>query len=683
MRDKKKGFVTNELQYIIENLPLKKETMNKGEVYHKANVYIPMAEPIEYPKKNLPLDPYILGALLGDGSFRKSSHVFSNSEKDVLEKVNNLLNDIGYKLNKIRGLSSCDYSIKINGAELKRHEKSYLSQSLEDLGLLEHGSPEKFIPKIYLHSNIEDRLNLLKGLIDTDGYKASSYYEFSSSSEQLILDVKQLSESLGLTAKLSVKDEPTYTHKGEKRVGLTSYRLFIKTSDRFNRLHSSLKHESKYRKPQAYARRSIVDIRKTDRREHMTCISVDSKDNLFLIDNFIVTHNTRVLTERVRKLLEDGVPPSNMVVITFTNMASDELKERLADVKGIGDVFIGTLHSFANKIYKTSGYYYKILNDEIEQQAYKLVLANPSHRKLSFAKWLAFKELREKERRGKASQRDLEEFLTPAERNVLYTCKKDVYDYYNANKIINFEQLLKYATSYFEKIGGKLDYLFVDELQDIGNKEYEFIRALNAEHYFFVGDDWQNIYGWKGADVEIFKSLVNDSDFSTYYLENNYRSAKAIIKMGTQVIQQASSEIIPKVVKCKVKEEGLVTIQAKSQRAKILELLVKDKKNLKDWFLLTRTNKEAYELSEWLDGKKIDNVFIKRSDYSLAELQEAMAGNKIKILTVHSSKGLESPKVILYGNFPIVQPYYMRNYDERKVMYVGVTRAERELHIFN
>lgn len=67
----------------------------------------------------------------------------------------------------------------------------------------------------------------------------------------------------------------------------------------------------------------------------------------------------------------------------------------------------------------------------------------------------------------------------------------------------------------------------------------------------------------------------------------------------------------------------------------------------------------------------------------LHEVIDAMQENQVKVLTVHSAKGLENKRVILYGSFPVIQPTHMRNYEERKVMYVGVTRAIEELHIFN
>lgn len=391
---------------------------------------------------------------------------------------------------------------------------------------------------------------------------------------------------------------------------------------------------------------------------------------------------TRVLTERVRRLLEEGVPPYNIVVITFTNLAAEELKERLSDIDNIGDAFIGTIHSFANRIYRTSGVQYKIADEETEQRVYYEVLHMPKYKDLSFRKWLKYRDLKRRVEQFKEDESVLNDFLLPSELNVLSRCREDVKRIYKRDGIITFRELLKHATEYFKSIGAHLEHLFVDELQDINGLEYDFIRALNAENYFFVGDDWQAIYGFKGGNVKIFKSLIEDDTFKKYYLVNNYRNPSIITKLGLQIINQAKG-IIPKNIITMSKIDGIVTIHTKNMKNQMVDLLKKDLTNLRDWFVLTRTNKEAYELNEYLTSQGIDCEFIRKSDYSLAELRETMKQNKVKILTVHSSKGLESKKVILYGNFPIVQPRYLLDSEERKVMYVGVTRASEELHIFN
>ena len=103
-----------------------------------------------------------------------------------------------------------------------------------------------------------------------------------------------LAESLGLTCVASVKESPTYTHNGETLVGLPSYRLGIKQSKYIQKLHSSEKHDAKWKNGQTSARRTITSIEPTNEMSEMTCITVDSSDALFLTDHYIVTHNTLI-----------------------------------------------------------------------------------------------------------------------------------------------------------------------------------------------------------------------------------------------------------------------------------------------------------------------------------------------------------------------------------------------------
>lgn len=234
-------------------------------------------------------------------------------------------------------------------------------------------------------------------------------------------------------------------------------------------------------------------------KEDMTCFYVDNEEHLFLMNDYIVTHNTRVLTERVRRLLLDGVEPSNMVIISFTRMAAEELKERLVDVPGIGDCFVGTIHAFANRIFQNSDETYKLYSDEIENQ-FMTVLINLYGKHITMDKFFIYKDIMKKIDLGLKTEIDLNAALTQNEiyeievflgriknesypQNIHTLCKK--------HNVITFDELLKKTTEYFKQINGKVEYLFVDEFQDIGKLERDFFKALNADNYFYVGDEKQ------------------------------------------------------------------------------------------------------------------------------------------------------------------------------------------------
>lgn len=401
---------------------------------------------------------------------------------------------------------------------------------------------------------------------------------------------------------------------------------------------------------------------------------------------------TRVLTERVKYLLEQGVPADNIVCITFTNKAADEMKERLSDVQGIGDAFIGTIHSFANRILKNSGKVYDILTTEKEIVLMKELI-------MKYAKfvtadtYLEYVDMMRDVQLGIKEERDVSDRFLPSvihEINVLHSGASDIekeeypedlHSICEARNILTFSQLLKECSDYYESIGGRLEYLLVDEFQDIGSAEHDFIMSLNADHNFFVGDDWQSIYSFKGGDVRYFLKLMKNPSWMTYYLTANYRNATNILDVAKTVIYQADN-IISKDVNAVRSDEGVVCIDTKAHLRSWVEI-IKSEGNYKDWFILVRANRYVHEVSAQLLSMNIPFVSFKQGGSTNEDIRYQMNLDAVKVLTVHSSKGLENKNVILYGNFPIRQKNYMRNSEERKVMYVGITRAEDRLIILN
>ena len=239
---------------------------------------------------------------------------------------------------------------------------------------------------------------------------------------------------------------------------------------------------------------------------------VNSNEPRIIVEAGAGSGKTYTLTERVKRLLLDGVEPSNMVIITFTRMAAEELKERLVNVPGIGDCFVGTIHSFANKIFQNSNETYKLYSDEIENQ-FMTVLINLYGKHITMDKFFIYKDIMKKIDLGLKTEFDLNASLTQNEiyeievflgriknesypQNIHTLCKK--------HNVITFDELLRKTTEYFKQINGKVEYLFVDEYQDIGKLERDFFKALNADNYFYVGDPRQAIYSFKRWQCIIF-----------------------------------------------------------------------------------------------------------------------------------------------------------------------------------
>ena len=408
---------------------------------------------------------------------------------------------------------------------------------------------------------------------------------------------------------------------------------------------------------------------------------------------------TRVITERIKHLLESGVEPQSIVAITFTNIAAEEMKARLSGTPHLGDTFIGTIHSFANRVMRQSESY-KILTTEVEIELYKELIDKYCNF-ITFSKYLKYRELKEGWIQGIVTEHEVRSFLTSAERGELHLLNGNISDVEECDgleitdypetiddirerrNVITFDELLELATNYFRNLDTGIN-LLVDEFQDIGVIEYNFFNSLSPKSTFLVGDDWQSIYNFKGGCVSIMLNLNKDDDYKKYYLTNNYRCSQSIINLGNDIIKQVSKRI-PKEVKCCSGVEGEYLVTSKGELRTIVQNIRDEYSNeLNTWFFLVRTNKELHEVKEVMDEERLkSHIFSSEERNNSSDMEKLMKYNSIKLMTVHSAKGLENKNVILYGNFPISTPYYRRNEDERKVMYVGVTRAIESLIIMN
>lgn len=255
-----------------------KEIKTRGKAQR---INIPIHGPLEYGKKDLPLDPYVFGILLGDGSFRNCSVRFTTSKKDIADKVESLLPAGDFLIHN----REIEYSIT-TGSRDKTPSKTM--QAIESCGLRGCYSTQKFIPECYLTSSVEDRRKLLDGLISTDGHMAKGStcaIEYSTSSERLAINVVDLVRGLGGFASIAKRENPKYTNNGEERTGEANYRVVI-TLDGFS------KERARKRSMRII---SIVPVG----REEAFCISVSGQDSLYITDDYVVTHNTAFMIEAI------------------------------------------------------------------------------------------------------------------------------------------------------------------------------------------------------------------------------------------------------------------------------------------------------------------------------------------------------------------------------------------------
>jgi replicative DNA helicase len=272
----------------VKTLEEIKKTLLRGDG-GKQNHVIPLMRAVEYDHESpLPVRPYALGVLLGDGCLSEGhgkNAMFCNPEKDILLKVQGELDPLDEVVRLKDGISC------LIRRKQRNNELSETAKKLSELGVMGSLSSEKSIPPQYMRASIEDRRSLLAGLLDTDGHvnKTGRTIEYSSSSPKLANQVAELARGLGM--RISFGDRiPGYIYKGERLQGKRSYRVRIYAGE--ENPTRSAKNAARWDKvPSRETHRAIVSVTYAGRKE-CQCIRVDAPDSLYVTDDFILTHNT-------------------------------------------------------------------------------------------------------------------------------------------------------------------------------------------------------------------------------------------------------------------------------------------------------------------------------------------------------------------------------------------------------
>ena len=281
-----------------------------------ARHFIPIAETMRFGKsEKLPIDPYLLGCILGDGSFTQTEVKLTSADAELLEECRELL-PTGTEL--VYSNYRYNYALRAQFQSDGSRYAHEVRDALYQFNLMGRGSDLKFVPHEYLYSNVSNRLSMLQGLMDTDGSVASkdNHLEFCSASPDLADNVMFLVRSLGGVARMRYKHEPTCMHNGEKKIGQPSFRVSIVMPDGVNPFRLSRKADTYRGRVKYQPTRAIVEVVPEGVQE-MQCISVDSPDHLYITDDFIVTHNTlQVIAQLLHRKQQDGSAPSLVIAPT-------------------------------------------------------------------------------------------------------------------------------------------------------------------------------------------------------------------------------------------------------------------------------------------------------------------------------------------------------------------------------
>ena len=326
---------------------------------------------------------------------------------------------------------------------------------------------------------------------------------------------------------------------------------------------------------------------------------VNTTASRVLVEASPATGKTHTLVARLQHLIDSGENQRRIVAITFTNNAAAEMRSRL---KGVTDMFIGTVHSYCNFLLTVSGI---STNDLIESE--------------------------------------------------------------------DFDKLFQRIKLHPDCVM-PIDHLLVDEAQDSTRPQFEFfLSTLQPKNYMMFYDLRQSIYGFAHAKPEILIDLRHQPNVTRYTLSLNYRNGEEILNFAKDLIRPLGQEFIDYSMSMtpwcgEVYQRHLTPTQ-------IIEDIIMEagEEHYGEWMWLCRTNSDVDDFMNRLARHKIPATTFKQGELSLAELKEQVGMNCVKVLTMHSAKGLESERVIVWNPHPWISD------EERRLCFVAATRARKQL----
>lgn len=360
---------------------------------------------------------------------------------------------------------------------------------------------------------------------------------------------------------------------------------------------------------------------------------------------------TTVVITRAQYMIANGVDPAKILLTTFTNKAANEIKERI--VSKIGEkgkaITVGTYHSICNRIlrqYADRLDYNKTFTimdendtDKIINQLAKSYNIDSGLIKSSVAKFKA---------NYKTPQQAMQEATSDTERKVA-----EVYEKYQDelkrqmamdfdDLIFNTVKLLELHDDVRESINSRWQYISCDEVQDssILDSRLTYILSGANHNIFFVGDDFQSIYKFRHADIEIMLNFQQTyPDMKIYNLGINYRSTQTIVEIGKSIISHNKHQL-EKEVSCGRGVEGMkgviTTCKSQQEQAQKVVAYIKtmNKKGVayKDMAVLYRNNYLSNNVEKVLMENKIKyRIYGGVPFFNRAEIQDIICYMRILV----------------------------------------------------
>ena len=365
---------------------------------------------------------------------------------------------------------------------------------------------------------------------------------------------------------------------------------------------------------------------------------------------------TRVITFRVAHLIEKGIDSFNILVLTFTNKASKDMRERIAKVVGneAKNIWMGTFHSVFAKILRVEaekiGYpsNFTIYDTDDSKSLIRTILremqlddklyaANVVYNRISAAKnnLISATEYLENEQiqaEDISNKRPLLGLIYDTYAKRCYKAGAMDFD----DLLFKTNVLLKNNPDVLNKYQHKFKYLMVDEYQDTNFSQYTIVKKLAAAHQNIcvVGDDAQSIYAFRGANIQNILNFERDyPDLKVYKLEQNYRSTQNIVEVANSIIANNKNQLEKNVFSDNEKGDRIKVSRAFSDNEEgklVAEAIVQDRANAglvyKDFAILYRTNAQSRAMEEALRKLNIPyKIYGGLSFYQRKEVKDLIA----------------------------------------------------------
>ena len=318
-----------------------------------------------------------------------------------------------------------------------------------------------------------------------------------------------------------------------------------------------------------------------------------------LVSSAAASGKTQTLVGRIKYLLENGVPPEEIVTITFTNNAASVMYERLGYPNGL---FIGTVHSYCNYLLRGGAIdTTKIIKEERFNDLFEEIKQNPD--------------------------------------------------------------CLKHVT-----------HLIVDECMDCSQQQFEFFELINPDNYMYFYDYRQSIFSFSGAYPDYLIQKEHDNDVTVYSMRQNFRNFPDILRFAKKFLYRLGPDYEDDSIAMRDAYDGnsYHVVEGNYFPSEAVDSLINNSERLGlnwgDWFVLCRTNADIELFRSLFEKKNVPTDTFKQADLTNSQIEKKLQENTVKILTVHSAKGLEAPCVLSYN----IRAY---NDEEARLCYVSATRA--------